>query len=109
MRGVFFLVCVPVVVIGAPLGSFLGSHVHRLTLASIIYLIDAAQLIGALYVVRPWSTNKTDTPLHLSLTSLGLFVGGMVFFRFLAHLGLTLVENSSKKKVNSEKLVDADV
>lgn len=101
--------CVPVVVIGALLGSFLGSHVHRLTLTSIIYIIDAAQLISALYVVQPWSTNKTNTPLHLSLTSLDILVGGMVFFRFLAHLGLKLVESSIKKTVSSDKLVDSDV
>jgi len=87
----FLLVCAPIVVIGAPLGSFLGSHFHRLTLAGIIYVIDAAQLAGALYVVRPWTNHKTNTPLHLSITSLVMFVGGMVFFRIIAALGMKLM------------------
>ena len=48
---------------GAPLGSLLGSHLHRLVLASLIYLTDGVQFIGALVIVRPWSHEKTDTPL----------------------------------------------
>lgn len=94
----FLLVCAPIVVIGAPIGSFLGSHFHRLTLAGIIYFIDAAQLIGALVVVRPWSDLKTDTPLHLSITSLVMFIGGMVFFRLLAYFGLRFMSNIEAEK-----------
>lgn len=51
------------VVLGAPLGSLLGSHFHRLVLASLIYITDGVQFIGALAIVRPWSYHKTDTPL----------------------------------------------
>lgn len=48
---------------GAPLGSLLGSHLHRLVLASFIYITDGVQFIGALVIVKPWSAEKTDTPL----------------------------------------------
>lgn len=48
---------------GAPLGSLLGSHLHRLVLASFVYVTDGVQFVGALAIVRPWSYHKTDTPL----------------------------------------------
>lgn len=51
------------IVEGAPLGSLLGSHFHRLVLASLIYITDGVQFIGALVIVRPWTYDKTDTPL----------------------------------------------
>lgn len=95
----FFAVCVPIVVFGAPIGAFLGSYAHRLTLAAVIYIIDAAQLIGALVVIQPWSTLKTDTPLHLSLTSLALFVGGLVFFGLVSQFGLKMVEKQEAEKL----------
>jgi len=88
----YFAVCVPIVVIGAPLGALLGSHAHRLTLAGVIYVLDAAQLITALVVIQPWTTLKTDTPLHLSMTSLAVFVTGLFFFRVLAWLGFQLLK-----------------
>jgi len=100
----FLLVCAPIVVFGAPFGSFLGSHFHRLTLAGIIYFIDAAQLAGALYVVRPWTDHKTSTPLHLSLTSLAMFVGGMVFFRLLAYFGLKLMSHVEEELTEEHAL-----
>lgn len=105
----FFAVCVPIVVFGAPLGAFLGSYAHRLTLAAVIYLIDAAQLIGALIVIQPWSTLKTDTPLHLSLTSLALFVGGLVFFRLLSAWGLRMLEQQQEQEKQLELDITADV
>jgi len=104
----FLAVCAPIVVIGAPLGAFLGSYWHRLTLAGIIYIIDAAQLIGALYVIQPWTTNKTDTPLHLSLTSLAIFLGGAIFFRLLTHFGLKLSEESATSKPRESTIDSGD-
>ena len=54
MRGVeagarpFLRVCMPMVVVGAPLGAICDSNLHPLMLAWPIYFIDAAQLISAL-------------------------------------------------------------
>jgi uncharacterized membrane protein YfcA len=95
----FLAVCAPIVVIGAPLGALVGSHWHRLTLASIIYIIDTAQLIGALCVIQPWTTKKTDTPLHLSLTSSIIFISGAIFFHLLSYFGLRLIENIERKEI----------
>ncbi len=82
----FFAVCVPVCVIGAPLGALIGSYFHRLVLAACIYITDTVQLIGALVVVEPWTSKKTDTPLHLILTSGGILLSGAIFFAILAHV-----------------------
>ncbi len=82
----FFAVCIPVCVIGAPLGTLIGSYFHRLVLAACIYITDTVQLIGALVVVEPWTSKNTDTPLHLMLTSGAILVAGAIFFFILAHL-----------------------
>mmetsp|Transcript_26 Transcript_26/g.31 ORF Transcript_26/g.31 Transcript_26/m.31 type:complete len:418 (+) Transcript_26:135-1388(+) len=92
----YLLVCIPIVVLGAPMGSVIGSHFHRLVLASFVYITDTVQLIGALAIVRPWSTLKTDTPLHLSLTSLVIVISGGIFFRLLAYAGERLMESQEK-------------
>ena len=47
----FLIVCVPIVVIFAPLGSILSSHFHRQVLASLIYILDTVALITALIVI----------------------------------------------------------
>lgn len=93
----FLIVCVPVVVIGAPMGSVLGSFLHRLVLAAFVYITDTAQLVGALVVVRPWSNEKchegTDcTPMHLCWSSALLFFAGLVMFYILQYLGEKIIE-----------------
>ena len=85
----FFEVCVPVVTIGAPLGSLIGSHFHRLVLAGFVYVTDTVQLIGALVIVKPWSySGLVDLPSHLFLTFIIIiFVegpGGAAFLSILS-------------------------
>eukprot|EP00494_Astrolonche_serrata_P031037 UN31306 len=81
----YLAVCAPIVTIGAPFGSVLGSHLHRLMLASMVYVTDTVQMVGALYVVEPWLKDESkkgkDTPLHLCLTSAAIVVSGGIFFR----------------------------
>ena len=107
----FFCVCAPIVVIGAPMGSVLGSYVHRLVLATFVYVTDFVQLVGALVVVRPWTERKCHKdgprvrhgdagrwrgtncePVHLCWTSAALFVGGLISFWVLQHFGERLME-----------------
>ena len=38
----YLMVCVPIVVFGAPIGFLIGSHFHRLVLACFVYVIDTA-------------------------------------------------------------------
>ena len=75
----FMTVCVPVVVISAPLGSFIGSHFHRHVLAGLVCLIDSAALVGAFALVP-------QTPL-LSGVSAGIILGGIVFFFIINKIG----------------------
>ena len=92
----FFVVCAPIVVVGAPLGSVLGSFLHRLVLAAFVYVTDGAQLVGALYVVRPWTREKcneaTDcSPAHLCVTSAVMFCAGLAAFYVLQRVGQELI------------------
>ena len=77
----FLLVCAPIVCIGAPLGSVLGSFVHRLVLAWAVYITDTVQLVGAIVIVRPWiKQNKPglEQPAHLAGTSAAIFFSGLL-------------------------------
>ena len=47
----FLIVCVPIVVIFAPLGSILASHFHRQVLAFLIYILDTVALVTAFIVI----------------------------------------------------------
>lgn len=49
----YFATCVVVVITFAPIGSLLSSHFHRLTLATMIYVLETVALISALIIVRP--------------------------------------------------------
>ena len=42
----YLIVCVPIVVIFAPLGSILSSHFHRQVLAFLIYVLDTIALVS---------------------------------------------------------------
>ena len=101
----------PIVVIGAPLGSVVGSHFHRLTLAAFVYVTDTVQLIGALYVVKPWlykkDGGKTDTPVDLSVKSIVMIIGGAIFFTVLAKLGMKLMTHVLATQGLTEAEADA--
>lgn len=42
----YFAVCVPIVSIFAPLGSFISSHFHRQTLALFIYILETVAIVS---------------------------------------------------------------
>ena len=42
----YLAVCVPIVVVFAPLGSILSSHFHRQVLAALIYVLDSVALVS---------------------------------------------------------------
>ncbi len=48
-----WLACIPVVVLGAPLGSFVLSRIKKKSIAYFLITIIFIQYIGALYVLRP--------------------------------------------------------
>jgi len=48
-----WLVCIPVVVVFAPLGAYVISKVSRKSVATFLYCILIAQFFGAMWVIRP--------------------------------------------------------
>ncbi|KAJ8612539.1 hypothetical protein CTAYLR_003710 [Chrysophaeum taylorii] len=109
----FFVVCAPIVVVGAPLGSVIGSYVHRLVLAAFIYITDTVQLAGALYVVRPWTHTKCHKrggkngpdcePVHLCWSSAVIFVAGLITFYVLQFVGERLIQRNSRIELEAEE------
>ena len=79
----YLAVCAPIVVLGAPLGSVIGSHFHRQVLASFNYLTDTVALISGFAIV------KQDA--ILIGVSIGIILFGFVFFGVLCYLGHRLM------------------
>ncbi|CAH1801306.1 unnamed protein product [Owenia fusiformis] len=94
----YLAVCVPIVVIGAPLGSVLSSHFHRLVLASLVYVLDAAALISA-FIIVPLS------PALIGL-SVGIIVFGFVFFYLITLAGQKLLRGMNED-INPDKIDNA--
>lgn len=91
----YFIVCVPIVVIGAPIGSLFGTHFHRLVLAALVYIIDIVALVSAFAIIKP-----TGKLLGLSLGILG---AGFIFFLIITKFGdrqLNKITENSKKQSN---------
>ena len=99
----YLMVCIPIVVIGAPVGSLLGSHFHRLVLAFLVYAIDTAALIGAFAIVP-------QTPL-LAGVSVGIIVVFFFFFILMTKAGSMLMERQLAKAAALGEAIDqkADV
>lgn len=84
----YLIVCVPVVVIFAPLGSIISSHFHRQVLAALVYLLDTIALVTA-FVVIPMT-------LELGIISGSLLVGGFVIFFLMSKAGQRLLQQYEK-------------
>ncbi|XP_013381493.1 uncharacterized protein LOC106152450 [Lingula anatina] len=81
----YVAVTVPVVIVGAPFGSVIGSHFHRLVLAALIYVLDTVALVAAFAIVRPLTT-------ELILISVGIVIFGAVFFASVTKIGGLILE-----------------
>lgn len=81
----FVSVCIPIVVIGAPLGATMAAVLFsRNTIARLLYLLDATQFIAALVIVQPWSAKKWSSPNNFWLclsSALILLLGSLFFFK----------------------------
>lgn len=102
----YFAVAAPIVTLGAPMGSLIGSHLHRLALAATIYMTDTVQVIIAFVVVKPWLKSNEigkGNPLLLCLTSGLIVIFGAIFFKFLSNFGTSqLLEIKNRMSLNSE-------
>lgn len=71
----FWLVSIPVVVLGAPFGAYIISRINRLYIAVLLYVIIVVQFISAILIIRPGS--------FLGLFSFLVFLFGALLFFWL--------------------------
>ncbi|KAF1768297.1 hypothetical protein GCK72_000109 [Caenorhabditis remanei] len=79
----YFTCTIPVVATMAPIGSFLGSHLHRQVIAALIYILEAASLVGFLLTKPTW---------FLIIMSVVIIACGFVFFQVMAKIGEMLMK-----------------
>ncbi|KAK6035248.1 hypothetical protein COOONC_27247 [Cooperia oncophora] len=89
MAWTYFALSVPVSSIAGPVGSFLGSHLHRQVIAGFVYILEIAALTGFLCTKPTWQ-----------LIAVGgcIIFGGFVFFTFISKAGANLMETVEKKQ-----------
>ncbi len=68
----YWLVCIPIVVVGAPLGAYFINNRTRVFISKFLYVVIIAQFIGALLIIKPTG--------NLLLFSTIVFVLGLIFF-----------------------------
>ncbi|CAO4361461.1 unnamed protein product [Caenorhabditis nigoni] len=97
----YFTCTIPVVATMAPVGSFLGSHLHRQVIAALIYILEAASLVGFLLTKPTW---------FLIIMSVIIIACGFVFFQVMAKLGEILMKyvdlNRAEEVPNGEEESD---
>lgn len=71
----FWLVCIPVVLMGAPFGAYIITKIKRLAIAYLLYVIIVVQFILAVFIISPSVT--------LSIVSVLTFLAGIVIFFLL--------------------------
>lgn len=74
----YLLVCIPVVILGAPMGAYVISKIGRETIAVLLIFIIVAQFFTAIYIIRP--------DFILSLFSLGICITGLILFFVLTQI-----------------------
>ena len=94
----YLAVCVPIVVLGAPLGSLIGSHFHRQILASFVYITDTVALISA-YVIVPLTKALVGV-------SVGIVAFGFTFFGLITYAGHKIMAGIEEEK---EELLEVQV
>ncbi|MCW9706012.1 sulfite exporter TauE/SafE family protein [Fodinibius salsisoli] len=85
----YWLVCIPFVILGAPLGANVLGKINRISIAVMLYLIIIAQFVAALFIIQPSGM--------LMIVSMLTFLTGIAIFFFLT---------SSHEKLRREIIVD---
>ncbi|KHN77772.1 hypothetical protein Tcan_14503 [Toxocara canis] len=85
----YYMICVIVVVTFAPIGSLVASHFHRLTLATLIYILETVAYISALLIVRP-------SP-RILIASLLIIIITFGFYCCIAKIGQKMTANCVEK------------
>lgn len=91
----YLAVTAPIVFVMTPLGAILGSHFHRLVLASFVYILDTVALVSAFIIIRP-------LPPWLVGMSLGIIVFGFILFFLLTKAGQRLLQETESGQIDEE-------
>ena len=97
----YLAVCVPIVVIFAPLGSIISSHFHRQVLAVLVYILDTVALVTALVVI--------PITVHLGIMCGCLLFGGFLIFLLMSKAGQRLLEQEEQRQREEEAGVEGKV
>uniref|UniRef100_A0A1I7X2A1 MFS domain-containing protein n=1 Tax=Heterorhabditis bacteriophora TaxID=37862 RepID=A0A1I7X2A1_HETBA len=97
MAWTYFSLSVPVSSITGPLGSFLGSHLHRQVIAGFVYILELLALIGFLLTKPSWQ-----------LIAVGgcIIFGGFVFFSTITKAGNYILRQIEEKEEKEIRLDD---
>uniref|UniRef100_A0A914X9E7 Uncharacterized protein n=1 Tax=Plectus sambesii TaxID=2011161 RepID=A0A914X9E7_9BILA len=86
----YWLCAAPVAALTGPMGSFLGSFVHRQTLACAVYLLETVAIIGGFIIVKPG--------IGLTIACAAIVIGGFGFFYCLSKIGIALLRTYPDEK-----------
>lgn len=75
----YWLVAVPIVILGAPLGAFVASKVHRDSIIKFLLFLITLELVTTMWLV-PFSTNAILITCIAMVLSV-LWFGGMLYYR----------------------------
>ncbi|CAB3403495.1 unnamed protein product [Caenorhabditis bovis] len=84
----YFQTSVPVSAAAGPIGSFVGSHLHRQLIAGFVYVLELIALVGFLFTRPAWT---------LIVFGGVIILGGFVFFSIVSKLGAVLMENIERR------------
>ena len=83
----FWAAAVPAVCVGAPVGAFVSSFVHRQVLASFVYFTDVTQFIAACLIEAPDTELSLITVATVIVSFVGFYSMSFVGRRNLTPLG----------------------
>jgi uncharacterized protein len=99
----FVSVCIPIVVIGGPIGATIASRVERHWLAYVIYVLNSIQFVSAMFILHPWSQPYPDN-WRLSFLVAGTLILGTTFFVNVAAMGNERGDCSPNESMQIEEL-----
>ena len=89
----FLAISTPIVVLGAPFGSYLSSNLSRLVLAGFVYILDMMQFFGTIIIIKPWTLN-----VWVSVSSIIWLLVAMLSFYLMNYKGLQIMERIEERK-----------
>ena len=108
----FVSVCIPVVVIGAPIGAHIPTILNRHQISYLLYFLSTFQFISACAIVKPWSKPAPHGVGTIVASGITL-IGGSLYFCKIADWGesrdLDIESHTSKDMEENEDLTSENM